>query len=164
MRLSPLAKCRIGLCLDLRMAFQRVALAGIPWHLRAGLKRLRLGLKELSNGIARQPDQSEYSKDGAYRHVHAIDARRDQAECVLFPPLDAAAGVSGHRRQSPAEQDDGASDRTTIRPNIRAGACLTSPGRQCRRIGRDDDCQGTRRRRVVICRAPFLSPSGFSVF
>jgi len=56
-----------------------------------------LALKELSDGITRQHDQSEYSKDGAYRHVHAIEAGCDQAERVLLSPADAAARVSRHR-------------------------------------------------------------------
>jgi hypothetical protein len=85
----------------------------IPEDCLAGchISRHRAWPKELSDGIARQHDQSEYSKDGAYRHVHAIEGGGDQAERVLFPPLDAAARVSSHRRHSPAKQDDGASDQ-----------------------------------------------------
>jgi hypothetical protein len=86
----------------------RIPLAG-SFNVRS--HDIRFGLEELSDGITRQHDQGEYSKDGAYGHVHAIEARRDQAECVLFSPVDAAARVGRHRRQSPAEEDDGASNQ-----------------------------------------------------
>jgi hypothetical protein len=110
--------------------------------------------------MTRQHDQGEYSKDRAYRHVHTVEAGRYQAERVLLSPFDAAARVSG---QPPEPSRTGRwrlrsrKDQSKLpRWECLLGIAGQGPGDRTRSV-EAMTARASAWRRVVICKAPFLS-------